>query len=318
MSTSNLGDNPDADLVVSVSSEEGVTIRRPGEGDALVWDGVLALFLVIEVSGFEFTDADLGFQVPDFDGRGSGSAQPVSGGGEDQGVDDVVGNEGRQVTSFVEVPQHGGTVFATGGAQRTIRGDSDGVNIAGVSHQVGSELAVAEVPDLDNLVPSSRNNKRLVEVGGESHAGNPLSVAVFSHGVLAFTQSVPQVDGLVTRTGDNLSVVSGKGNTQHIVGVVDESLGGGTRSKLPQSEGSVPRSRQSELSIGRDGDILDKVAVSGQTSSGIAISFFIIGCDFPMDDRFITRSRQNHVWGLAGSSDSGNPTTMALQNSFNN
>jgi len=314
--SSSSGDNPDADLVISVTGEEGVTVRGPGEGDALVRDGVLSLFALLEVSWLELTNANLGFQVPDLDRTGGGSAQPVSGGRKDQSMDDVIGNERREVTSLVEVPQHSGTVFATRGAQRTIRGHSNGVDITGVTHQVGSEFAVVEVPDLDNLVPSSGNDEGSVKVGRESDARNPLGVTIFGHGVLASTQSVPQVDGLVTGSGDNLSVVSGESNTQNIVGVVDKSLGSGARSELPQSQGAIPRSREGELTIRRDGNILDEVAVSGQASSGVTISGLIIGGDLPMDDGLITRGRQNHVWGFAGGSDGCDPTAMTLQNSF--
>jgi len=53
------------------------------------------------------------------------------------------------VLSVVEVPKHGDTVLSSGGSERTIGGNGDGVDVTGVSVVVGSELALGELPDLD-------------------------------------------------------------------------------------------------------------------------------------------------------------------------
>lgn len=63
-------------------------------------------------------------------------------------MDLVVGVEGVQVLGLVEVPQHGGTVLATGGAQGSIGGDGHGVDVAGVANVVSLQLAGGELPDL--------------------------------------------------------------------------------------------------------------------------------------------------------------------------
>lgn len=100
--------------------------------------------------GLELIDNRLGLQVPDLDARGGGSAQPVAVGGEDQGVDDVItlALQGVEVLALVEVPEHGDTVLAAGGAEGTIGGDGDGVNVTGVSDVVGAQLALGKLPDL--------------------------------------------------------------------------------------------------------------------------------------------------------------------------
>ena len=49
---------------------------------------------------------------------------------------------------------------------------------------------------------------------------------MYLDGVLADTQGVPQLDGLVARTRHNLSVISGEGNAQNILGVADKATGG--------------------------------------------------------------------------------------------
>jgi len=149
--------SPDANQAVGVTGEEGSSIRGPSQGDALNGNGLLGLLR--EVRG-ELIDDDLGFQVPDLDGLASGSAQPVSDGGEAEGVDGVSSIKGGQVASFVEVPEHGSSVLSTRGAERSIWGDSDGVDVASVAEEVGAEFDEAlQGPDLDNLVPTSRDDQ---------------------------------------------------------------------------------------------------------------------------------------------------------------
>ena len=57
--------------------------------------------------------------------------------------------------------------LATTGTQGTIRRQSQGVGISGVTKVVGLQLAIGQVPDLDVLVPSGRNNDGVSVVGRE-------------------------------------------------------------------------------------------------------------------------------------------------------
>lgn len=57
----------------------------------------------------------------------------------------------------------------------------------------------------------------------------------------AVTQRVPELDCAVPRTGHNLAVVGGEGDGEDVVGVADESAGGGTGCELPEAQGLVPR-----------------------------------------------------------------------------
>ena len=50
--------------------------------------------------------------------------------------------------ALVQVPEHGDAVLATGGSERAIRGDGDGVDVTGVSVVVGLQLELGEFPDL--------------------------------------------------------------------------------------------------------------------------------------------------------------------------
>jgi len=255
-------DGPDANDIVGVACEQGLTVGRPGERDTLNGNGLLSGRGQL---GPELLDDHLALEVPDLDGGAGGGAQPVPDGREAEGVDGVLVRQGGQVTALVEVPQESGAVLAARGAQGTIGGDGDGVDETGVTQQVRAELAVIQVPDLDNLVPASRHNQRHLEVRGETHARHPLGMTVLSQGVLQVTKRVPQVDGLVARAGDDLTVVGGEGDAQHVLGVADETTGGVSGVEVPQTESTIPRTRQSELTIRGDGNILDKVRVTSQT-----------------------------------------------------
>ena len=51
-------------------------------------------------------------------------------------------------------------------------------------------------------------------------------MTLFLDGVLANTQSIPQLDGAITGGGDDLTVVSGEGDGENVLGVADEATSG--------------------------------------------------------------------------------------------
>jgi len=91
----------------------------------------------------------LGLEIEDLDGGGGSSAEPVSVGGEDEGVDDVSSLEGVEVLALVKVPKHGDTVLTTGGGEGSIGGDGEGVDVTSVAEVVGLQLALVELPNLN-------------------------------------------------------------------------------------------------------------------------------------------------------------------------
>jgi hypothetical protein len=253
---------------------------------------------------FQTGNALLGFEVPDHDSGSSGSTQPVSDGGEAQSVDDIASFQGGEVVTLVEVPEHGSTVLTTRSAERTIGGNGNSVNVTSVTHKVGTEFAVVEVPDLDDTVPTGRNDQRNLEVRGEANATDPFLVAIFLDGVLALTEGVPQVDGSITRTRHDLTVISGEGNREDILGVANEAASGGATVEVPQTESTIARTREGELTIGGDSDILDEVRVTSQTLVSDT-GLFVIFLECPDDQGFVARSRQNHVGGFHSGSNGG-------------
>lgn len=169
-----------------------------------------------------------------------------------------------------------------------------------MSHEVGPQLAVGQVPHLHELVPATRNDDGSGGVGRESHAADPLGVPLLVDGVLALSKGVPQLDGLIARTRHDLSVICREGNAEDVLGVANKSAGGGASVQIPQAEGTVPGSRQSKLPVGGDHQILNKVGVASQvrpriirnrlpTKSllGSSVVLLALSCDVPQHDGLV-------------------------------
>jgi hypothetical protein len=145
--TTHLSNNgPDSDEVVAETGEESLTVGGPGERSALWLSGLLGE--VGEVRS-EVVNNRLGLEVEDLDGRSGSSAEPVSVGREDEGVDNVSSLEGVEVLALVEVPKHGDTILTTGGGEGSIGGDGKGVDVTSVTEVVGLQLALVELPNLE-------------------------------------------------------------------------------------------------------------------------------------------------------------------------
>jgi len=182
-----------------------------------------------------------------------------------------------------------------------------------VANKVGAESAVSKRPDLDKLIPTSRDNDGSTLGRRETNAGDPLRVTLVLNSELAITKSVPKLNGAVTRARHNLSVISAESNGKDILGVVHETTGAATSVDLPKTEGTVPGTRQSILTIRRDNHIRDKVVVASKRTTSKAIVAFLTGKG-PDKDRFISGGRKDHGRILRGGGNSRHPTTVAGQN----
>lgn len=261
----------------------------------------------------EFVDDGLGFEIPNLDARFGRRAQPVAVRGEAETVDDVTGIEGVEALAFTEIPEHGNAVLATRGAQGAIRRDGDGVDVASVANEVGADLAVGEVPDLDELVPATGDDDRVASHRGEANAGHPFRVRVaILNRVLALAERVPQLDSLVSGARDDLTVVDGEGNGQHILSVTDEASGGGTSVQVPEAEGTIPGAREGKLAIGGDHDVLDEVRVAVKAAARVAVVFFLTG-EVPEDNSLITGGGQQNVRVVQRGRDGGDPVFVSAE-----
>lgn len=310
---------PHADDTVGVTGEQSAAISRPAKGDAVRAIWLLSAFVFLEVRELrvQVRDNNLGLEVPHLDTGGSSSAQPVTVRGEDQRVDDIASIQRIKALAFVQVPQHSSAVLSTGSAQRSVRGDSDGVKVTGVANEVGLQLAIAQGPYLDQFVPSARNDDRELVGRGKANARNPFGVSFIVDGVLAFTEDVPQLDVAITRTGDNLTVVNREGNRKYILGVSDKTAGGFSEVQVPQAKGTVPRTGKCELAVRRKNNILNEVRVSVEALLRETVRIVFVGKG-PHHNGLITGSRDDHVRifrsGCNGGDPSGVATEVALEN----
>lgn len=118
---------------------------------------------------------------------------------------------------FVQIPQERLAVLATGSAKGAIRRNSYSVQVTRVSGVANTQFAIGQIPDLDSAIPTGRDDDWVGVVWRESHTGYPVGVTIFLDGVLALSQSVPQLDGLVARAGDDLTVVNGEGDRKNVL-----------------------------------------------------------------------------------------------------
>jgi len=300
----------DADLVISETSEQVEAVSRPSEGYAIGDSLVRALALRGRDLRLKLSNHLLGLQVPDLDGDLSGSNQPVPVGGEDHGVDNRSRLQRVQVLLLLQVPEHGSAVLSAGSAEGTIGRDSDSVQVSlvvleGVLQQL--RLGVLEVPDLDLLVPAARNEEGRGRSGGESDARHPFVVSSSLGGialgtvdqvVLHLAEGIPELDGAVTASRDDLSVVTGESDRQNVFSVADESADAVAISDVPKAEGAVPGGGDSALGIGGEDDIRHEVVVASQSSLGIAI-VALSSVDAPNDDGLVAGSRDDDVGVLS-------------------
>jgi len=299
----------DADLVISETSEQVEAVSRPGEGYAIGDSLVRALALRGRDLRLELSNHLLGLQVPDLDGDLSGSNQPVPVGGEDHGVDNRSGFQRVQVLLLLQVPEHGSAVLSAGSAEGTIGRDSDSVQVSlvvleGVLQQL--RLGVLEVPDLDLLVPAARNEEGRGRSGGESDARHPfvvssslgIALGIVDQVVLHLAEGIPELDGAVTASRDDLSIVTGESDRQNVLSVADESADAVAISDVPKAESAVPGGGDSALGIGGEDNIRHEVVVASQSSLGIAI-VALSSVDAPNDDGLVAGSRDDDVGVLS-------------------
>jgi len=254
-------------LVVCEASEQGLAICRPGDGHTLGLPGILA---DVSVGRLELVNNGLALEIEDLDAAGSGSAQPVAVGREDKSIDNITSLKRVEVLALVQIPEHGDTVLATGGSERTVGRDGDGVDVTGVAVVVGLQLELREFPDLDDLVPTARNNDRVHDVGAESDARNPLGVTLLLNVVFAFSESVPEFDGPVARTRDDLTVVGAEADGKDIGSVANKAAGGQSGVQVPETESVIPGRGEGELAIGGNDDIRNEVVVAVENTFGVS------------------------------------------------
>jgi len=197
---------PDTDNVIRVTREKSGTISRPTDRET-VRVRVLSLTQLSEFRT-KFINKRLGLEIPDLDTVLGSSTEPVTVRGESKSVDKRSSFKRVKMLSIVKIPEHDNTVLTSGSTERTIRGDGNSVNITVVTNEVGTELHLGKIPNLNKLIPTTGNDERVSRVRRETNTRNPFRVTIVGNVVLTLTKGVPELDRLITRTRNNLTVIS--------------------------------------------------------------------------------------------------------------
>ena len=133
---------PDSNDVVCVTSKQRRAIHRPSHADAL------RRFALRHDLWLQLVDHLLQFQIPDFDRRSCRNTEPVAIRTETQCINDVIVIQSVQVFSLIQVPKHSIEVFSTRSTERTVRRNSDGVQVTVMTSMCVFQLAVRQIPYL--------------------------------------------------------------------------------------------------------------------------------------------------------------------------
>jgi hypothetical protein len=149
-----------------------------------------------------------------------------------------------------------------------------------------------------------------------------LTIGSRVNGILALCKSIPKLNGLITRSRNNLTIIHRECHRENILGMSYEATGGLSRVDLPKTKSSVPRGRETELSIGRDDDIGDEVVVSTEGAEGVSVGVLlgIVGDggltgEVPDHDGFVAGGGEDHVGVFGSCGDGSYPVAVSLEGS---
>nr|GMC49595.1 Zinc finger, CCHC-type [Ipomoea batatas]GMC55423.1 Zinc finger, CCHC-type [Ipomoea batatas] len=180
------------------------------------------------------------------------------------------------------------------------------------------KLAVGEIPDFHGAVPRRRHDGGLQSIRAETHTRYPFRVPVLVlNRVLALAQGVPQLDGAVTGSGDDLAVVDGECHGEDVLGVADEAAGGGAGLKVPEAELGVPGAGEGELAVRGEDDVLDKMGMAGEAAAWDAKLRAVL-CERPDYDGFVAGGGDDKVSVVDWSGDCRHPIGVSLHCSAEN
>jgi len=201
-----------SDDIVSESSEELRSVGAPGQSSAcVVFGSVGGLFLLW------LFDDQLGnwiirvrVQIEDLDTVFTSGGDPLLDGVEADLVDGGTSVEGSVFfVQVVQVPDLEGVFLTTSGDVSAQRSNGEGVDVFLVSLEGVLDQEVG-LPDLKSAVPADSGEVGVLGNRGVSDAGDPVGMVVVLVGVLAVSKSVPELEGLISTSGDDLSVIEGE------------------------------------------------------------------------------------------------------------
>jgi hypothetical protein len=111
-------------------------------------------------------------------------------------------------------------------------------------------------------------------------------VAVFLDVVFALPKSVPELDGTVTGTRDDLTVVRTEADRENIGGMADKAAGCETSIQVPEAEGVIPGGGESKLTVRGDDDVRYEVVVAFKDALRVSVRI-LIASELPDNDSLV-------------------------------
>lgn len=100
-------------------------------------------------------------------------------------------------------------------------------------------------------------------------------MAIIFNIVLAFSQCIPKFDGLVTRTGDDLPVISAEADRQNIGSVANEAASSQAGVEVPKTKCVVPGGGKGKLTVRRDDNVRNEVVMSMKNFLGESVAIIV-------------------------------------------
>jgi len=309
------------ELVIGlVPCERGATnVFGLGGGLLVLGGGLGGVDLVGEHGGLlNLLDVAGRGEVEHLDTIFSSDDDPVEFLGEKHAVDGGVILVGGEPFALNKVPDHDLTVVGAGCQVGRVVDHIDGVDLSLVANAGVHEFHVGVVPNLDGLIPRSGNADRGFMGVVEAYARDGIGMGVLVNGMLALGLDVPDLDLVITSSGEDLSVISGKSNGKDILGVSNELVHGLAGLDVPETDGTIPRGREAEASIASQADLLDKVRMSGEHLGGLTpLNIVLLGAlveKLPLDKCLVTGSRKKEFNSIFFTdSKRSDPATVTLE-----
>ena len=111
---------------------------------------------------------------------------------------------------------------------------------------------------------------------------------------LAVAQGVPELDGLVARAGNDLTVIGREGDGENVVVVADEAPGSLTGGELPETESVIPGGGESVGAVAADNAVRDDVGVALEGTLGDTVGGIVAG-QVPDDEGLVATAGEQHV-----------------------
>jgi len=139
----------------------------------------------------------------------------------------------------INVPELKDIFLTTGSDVASEGSNSKGVNLFVVGLEGVLEEEVG-LPDLESSVPTNGGEVGVLSNRGVSDTRDPILVVAMFIGILTVSKSVPELEGFVSTSRDNLSVVLREADRVDFLSVTNEDSGGLSSSQIPKSKGLIP------------------------------------------------------------------------------